>query len=31
MSPLRSLDDRLMSDVNGFAVQTPWLHGVVLG
>jgi membrane-associated phospholipid phosphatase len=27
----RSLDDRLLTDVNGFARSTPWLHGVVLG
>jgi membrane-associated phospholipid phosphatase len=31
MTPLRSLDDRLLTDVNGFARSTPWLHGVVLG
>ena len=31
MTSLRSLDDRLLADVNGFARSTPWLHGVVLG
>jgi membrane-associated phospholipid phosphatase len=31
MTPLRSLDDRLLTDVNGFARSTGWLHGVVLG
>jgi membrane-associated phospholipid phosphatase len=31
MTSLRSLDDRLLTDVNGVARHTPWLHGVVLG
>src|SRR3954471_19791004 len=31
MTGLSSLDDRLLLDVNGFARDTPWLHGVVLG
>jgi membrane-associated phospholipid phosphatase len=31
MTSLQSLDDRLLTDVNGFARHTPWLHGVVLG
>src|SRR3954452_19826633 len=31
MTWLSSLDDRLLLDVNGFARDTPWLHGVVLG
>jgi membrane-associated phospholipid phosphatase len=31
MTPLRSLDDRLLTDINGFARSTPWLHSVVLG
>src|SRR4051794_40851667 len=31
MTSLRSLDDRLLTDVNGFARSTGWLHGVVLG
>jgi membrane-associated phospholipid phosphatase len=31
MTELRSLDDLLLADVNGFARHTPWLHGVVLG
>jgi membrane-associated phospholipid phosphatase len=31
MHSLRSLDDRLLTDVNGFARSTPWLHGAVLG
>ena len=31
MTALRSLDDRLLNDVNGFARHTPWLHGTALG
>ena len=31
MTSLRSLDDRLLVDANGFARHTPWLHGLVLG
>jgi membrane-associated phospholipid phosphatase len=31
MTSLQSLDDRLLTDVNGFARSTPWLHGLVLG
>jgi membrane-associated phospholipid phosphatase len=31
MTSLRSLDDRLLTDVNGVARHTPWLHSVVLG
>jgi membrane-associated phospholipid phosphatase len=31
MTSLRSLDDRLLDDVNGIARHTPALHGVVLG
>jgi membrane-associated phospholipid phosphatase len=31
MTRLSSFDDRLLLDVNGFARDTPWLHGVVLG
>ena len=30
-SALRSVDDRLLTGVNGFARSTSWLHGVVLG
>lgn len=29
MSSVRDLNDRLFSAVNHFAMQTPWLHGVV--
>jgi membrane-associated phospholipid phosphatase len=31
MDTLRRLDDALLTDVNGFARHTGWLHGVVLG
>lgn len=31
MNSLRSLDDRLLFDVNDFARSTPWLHGVLNG
>jgi membrane-associated phospholipid phosphatase len=31
MNDLRSLDDRLLTDVNDLARHTGWLHGVVLG
>ena len=31
MKTLRSLDDRLLTDVNDLARHTGWLHGVVLG
>jgi membrane-associated phospholipid phosphatase len=31
MTWLRSLDDRLLADVNGFSRHTPWLHGAALG
>lgn len=31
MNSLRSLDDRLLTDVNAFARHTSWLHGAMLG
>jgi membrane-associated phospholipid phosphatase len=31
MNSLRHLDDQILTDVNGFARHTGWLHGVVLG
>jgi membrane-associated phospholipid phosphatase len=31
MNSLRRLDDQMLSDVNGFARHTGWLHGVVSG
>ncbi len=31
MDTLRRLDDRILTDVNGVARHTGWLHGVVLG
>jgi membrane-associated phospholipid phosphatase len=31
VTPLHRLDDRLLTDVNGFARHTAWLHGTVLG
>src|SRR4051794_16754347 len=31
MDTLRRLDDQVLSDVNGFARHTGWLHGVVVG
>lgn len=31
MDTLRHLDDQVLTDVNGFARHTGWLHGVVLG
>ena len=31
MNSLRRLDDQTLSDVNGFARHTGWLHGVVSG
>jgi membrane-associated phospholipid phosphatase len=31
MNSLRRLDDQILTDVNGFARHSGWLHGVVLG
>jgi membrane-associated phospholipid phosphatase len=31
MTSLQSLDAQLLTDINGLARSTPWLHGVVLG
>jgi membrane-associated phospholipid phosphatase len=31
MQTLRRLDDQILTDVNGFARHTGWLHGAVLG
>jgi hypothetical protein len=31
MNLVRHLDERLLTDVNGLARRTPWLHGMVLG
>jgi membrane-associated phospholipid phosphatase len=31
MNLLRHLDERLLTDVNGLARRTPWLHGTALG